>query len=137
MAARDPASEPGRGPEVRGAPPRLSRMVRREPVRVGVWGVGLYPPENGDQSSADTLTDGCSVYGEASASPTLDRNATSGNASSPWIATSPTSRVASSIRSLIRSTYLMKYKMTAVTTASQTMIVTAAPSWMSNCFGWP
>ena len=70
------------------------------------------------------------------AAPTLT-SSSDGYASSPCTATSPISRTASGSRSFILNTYLMTIRMTNVTTASQTMMVSAAPAWMASCFGCP
>jgi len=55
-----------------------------------------------------------------------------GYASSPCTATSPISSTSSGIRSFIRNTCLMTMRIPKVTTASQTMMVSAASAWMSS-----
>ena len=67
----------------------------------------------------------------------MPTSSSGGYASSPCTATSPISSTSSGSRSFILNTYLMTMRMTKVTTASQTMMVSAARNWMSNWRGWP
>src|SRR5262249_12048311 len=116
----------------------------------GVWGAGQPPIPGGHRGvvprgsapsalaafSGTFPSGGADDASSAIEAPT-PTSSSDGYASSPCTATSPISSAASGSRSFILNTYLMTMRMTNVTTASQTMMVSAAPAWMASCLPWP